>query len=55
VAVAPGSGRDRFIEKNWKDKDTEKTGHLKHSEGELRKKLSPLQYRVTQEEAMGLS
>ncbi len=36
-----GSGRDAYIEKHWKEK--------KQSKAELKKDLTPLQYRVTQE------
>ncbi|MFA7383474.1 MAG: peptide-methionine (R)-S-oxide reductase MsrB [Desulfurivibrionaceae bacterium] len=42
-----GSGRDQFLEKIWGD---EKQGAKKWSEAELRKRLTPLQYKVTQEE-----
>ncbi|MDH3974558.1 MAG: peptide-methionine (R)-S-oxide reductase MsrB [Deltaproteobacteria bacterium] len=45
-----GSGRDRFIEKVWKDDDRAEVGFLKPSGEELRKKLTPLQYKVTQHE-----
>jgi peptide methionine sulfoxide reductase msrA/msrB len=50
------SGRDQFLEKTWKDKTFEtlppegKKGFIKPSKAELRKKLTPLQYEVTQEE-----
>jgi len=43
-----GSGRDQFLEKIWGD---EGRAAKKWSEAELRKRLTPLQYRVTQEEA----
>jgi len=42
-----GSGRDQFLEKIW---GKEKGGGKKWSEAELRKRLTPLQYKVTQEE-----
>ncbi len=42
-----GSGRDRFLDKVWGE---ERNVNKKWSEGELRKKLTPLQYKVTQEE-----
>lgn len=45
-----GSGRDRFIESVWKDDEKSGAGFIKPSDEELRKKLSPLQYRVTQGE-----
>lgn len=59
------SGRDRFLERTWgQDKDaafistpeattstTEvATGHVKPSKEELKKKLTPIQYKVTQEQ-----
>jgi peptide methionine sulfoxide reductase msrA/msrB len=51
-----GSGRDQFLEKVW-GQEMEKTespaGHLKYfkpSDAELRKRLTPLQYKVTQED-----
>ena len=49
-----GSGRDRFIEMVWggKEEGEPKTSgsYSKASEAELRQSLTPLQYRVTQEE-----
>ncbi len=50
-----GSGRDQFLEKAWKkEKDTPKFGgkapYQKADEATLRKKLTPLQYEVTQKE-----
>ena len=42
-----GSGRDQFLEKVW---GKEKRMGEKWSETELRKRLTPLQYKVTQEE-----
>jgi peptide methionine sulfoxide reductase msrA/msrB len=50
-----GSGRDQFLEKTWgKQKDIpklgEKTPYQKPDEATLRKKLTPLQYEVTQKE-----
>ena len=41
-----GSGRDAFLEKVWSDE--EKT--MVNSKDDLRKKLTPLQYKVTQED-----
>ena len=52
-AYRTGSGRDRFIETIWgKEKGEPKTSgrFSKPSEAELRQRLTPLQYRVTQEE-----
>lgn len=50
-----GSGRDQFLEKTWKGRDNEK-GQLdagrryqKMSREELKKKLTPLQFKVSQE------
>ena len=45
-----GSGRDQFIEKVWGKKQTMNQNRNKPSEEELKKKLTPLQYHVTQEE-----
>lgn len=42
-----GSGRDQFLTKIWGDEDR---ASKKWSEAELRKRLTPMQYRVTQEE-----
>lgn len=42
-----GSGRDLFLEKVWGDQGR---AARKWSEAELRKRLTPLQYKVTQEE-----
>jgi len=42
-----GSGRDQFLEKIW---GKESRAATKWSEAELRKRLTPLQYNVTQEE-----
>jgi peptide methionine sulfoxide reductase msrA/msrB len=49
------SGRDQFLDKVWgKDKDAPPAvqigGFVKPSREELKKKLSPMQYKVTQEE-----
>ncbi len=49
------SGRDQFLDKVWgKDKDAppavQTGGFVKPSREELKKKLSPMQYKVTQEE-----
>jgi peptide methionine sulfoxide reductase msrA/msrB len=47
------SGRDRYLDKVWGDASTGKTtppkGFAKPSKEELRRMLTPLQYRVTQE------
>ncbi|MHB1014805.1 MAG: peptide-methionine (R)-S-oxide reductase MsrB [Desulfurivibrionaceae bacterium] len=43
-----GSGRDQFLEEIWGD---EKRASQKWSETELRRRLTPLQYQVTQEGA----
>lgn len=51
-----GSGRDAFIKKMWGDKMNDKKTngssktYSKPSDAELKDKLTPLQYRVTQEE-----
>ncbi len=50
------SGRDQFLEKAWEDRANEAKNHAdlgkyqKPSDEVLRKKLTPLQYKVTQEE-----
>lgn len=47
------SGRDRYLEKMWKDDSKEKGERgisSKPSDNELRSKLTPMQYKVTQEE-----
>ena len=45
-----GSGRDEYIKRMWGEGVTkEKTKHEKPSKKELRKNLTPLQYKVTQE------
>jgi len=43
-----GSGRDRFLDKIWKDKEIKKSGFNKPTDEELRKRLTPIQYEVTQ-------
>ena len=45
-----GSGRERFLEKKWKEEEsmTEDKKYKKPDKKELKKKLSPLQYKVTQ-------
>lgn len=43
-----GSGREGFIEENWKDRIAE-LSEATYSEEALREKLTPLQYSVTQE------
>lgn len=45
-----GSGRDRFLEKAWKGREEKKSSFKKPSDEELRKKLTALQYEVTQKE-----
>ena len=51
------SGRDQFIAENWKNKpvieqtSTSNKTYSKPSENELKKKLTPLQYKVTQKDA----
>lgn len=44
-----GSGRDQFLEKVWKDHDRKKADLHRWPKSELKKKLSPLQFEVTQE------
>jgi len=44
------SGRQQFLNKIWSDETTEQTDYQKPSDSELKKKLTPLQYKVTQEE-----
>jgi len=48
------SGRDKFIKKAWANYDKEnemnKSGYKKPSKEELKAKLTPLQYKITQEE-----
>lgn len=41
-----GSGRDTFLDKHWKNKENITTSNT----GDLRQKLTPLQYKVTQED-----
>jgi peptide methionine sulfoxide reductase msrA/msrB len=43
-----GSGRDTYLENIWKDEKSEKK-YKKPSDEELKKKLTPVQYSVTQE------
>ena len=50
-----GSGRDQFLKKTWADDKHSATGtddakYFKPSDDELRQKLTPLQYKVTQHE-----
>ncbi|MCG8606623.1 peptide-methionine (R)-S-oxide reductase MsrB, partial [bacterium] len=45
-----GSGRDRFIEKVWGRDGFSKARYFKPDDSDLRKRLSKLQYHVTQEE-----
>lgn len=44
------SGRDRYIEKVWSKDMKKNSGYNKPSDKELRKLLTPLQYKVTQKE-----
>ncbi len=50
------SGRDQFLEKTWKGRDEITTSaqgaktYMKPSKEELKKRLTPLQYKVTQED-----
>jgi peptide methionine sulfoxide reductase msrA/msrB len=45
------SGRDQYLEKTWgDDMDTAKSHFKKPSDKELKEKLTPLQYKVTQED-----
>jgi len=44
------SGRQQFLNKVWSDEATEQLNYQKPSDEELRKKLTPLQYEVTQKE-----
>jgi peptide methionine sulfoxide reductase msrA/msrB len=47
-----GSGRDQFLNSVWKDApaDTKSSKYTKPGDEELRRKLTPLQYKVTQED-----
>ena len=45
-----GSGRDRFIADHWDDTDKKLAPYGKPADAELKKKLTDLQYRVTQRE-----
>lgn len=45
-----GSGRDQFLKKIWKGREEKKIAFNKPSDEELRKRLTPLQYEVTQKE-----
>jgi peptide methionine sulfoxide reductase msrA/msrB len=51
-----GSGRDQFLAKTWKKEDAavekkvDSTAYAKPDKAELRKRLTPLQYEVTQED-----
>jgi len=47
-----GSGRDRFLEEAWKDAPPPaRTPYAKPSDEEIRRRLTPQQYAVTQQEA----
>ncbi len=43
-----GSGRDQYLEKIWGKNSSPKTNFQKPTDEELRKRLTPLQYQVTQ-------
>jgi len=49
-----GSGRDQYLKKTWgkelENTGTEKTGYLKPEDAELKERLTPLQYAVTQKD-----
>jgi len=48
-----GSGRDQFLEKTWKGQakvSQESLEYIKPSDEQLRKQLTPLQYKVTQQD-----
>jgi len=45
-----GSGRDPFLEKVWKGRKEKNAPFKKPSDEELRRRLTPLQYEVTQKE-----
>ena len=44
-----GSGRDQFLKKTWQNHEPPQSKHQKPSKAELKKRLSPIQYTVTQE------
>ena len=44
-----GSGRDAYINRVWTDAAAQEPDYVKPSAAELKEKLTPLQYRVTQE------
>ncbi len=49
------SGRDQFLKQTWGEKRSRRASrnpkpYTKPSDAELRKKLTPLQYKVTQQE-----
>ena len=44
------SGRDQYLKKIWTDKLNDKVGYGKPSEQELRERLTPIQYSVTQKD-----
>lgn len=47
-AYKKGSGRAGFLERTWRDRPLPKRGFIKPTEQELRKKLTPEQFTVTQ-------
>ena len=56
AAYREGSGRKAFVEKVWPQKLAQKEGrYQKPTEKELRSRLTPLQYKVTQEEGTELA
>ena len=49
-AYKKGSGRQPFIERVWGEEQKKDGGFVKPAEAELRERLTPLQYKVTQED-----
>ncbi len=45
------SGRDQYLKKVWGDKQNDTVNYRKPSEQELRERLTPIQYNVTQQDA----
>jgi len=50
-AYKEGSGRKAFLEKVWPQQGSQQKQYAKPAEEELRRRLTPLQYEVTQKEA----
>jgi len=53
MSYRTGSGRDQFIQNNWGDEKGDQSpgkGYAKPPDAELKQKLTPLQYKVTQKE-----